>query len=63
MEGLLGVEPMTVSPTALDKRFRKLPVALFSPPLTQVQTQLAERPTETVLSESSVPGCCLAIPN
>ncbi len=27
MEGLLWVEPMPVSPTALDKRFRKLPVA------------------------------------
>lgn len=52
LEGLLWVPPLSVSNTALDKRLRKLPVALFTQLLTQVQTQLAERPQGTVLSES-----------
>ncbi|WP_416674255.1 IS4 family transposase [Egbenema bharatensis] len=52
LEGLLWVEPLLVSHPALDKRFRKLPVALFSQLLTQVQVHLVERPTGTVLSES-----------
>jgi hypothetical protein len=52
LEGLLWVEPLLVSHPALDKRFRKLPVTLFSQLLTQVQAHLAERPTGTVLSES-----------
>ncbi|MBE9155850.1 IS4 family transposase [Nodosilinea sp. LEGE 06152] len=51
MEGLLWVEPMALSRTALDKRFRSLPVSLLSQLLTQVQAQLATRPTGTVLSE------------
>ena len=51
MEGLLWVEPIAVSRTALDKRFCKLPVSLLSQLLTQVQLQLTHRPTGTVLSE------------
>jgi len=51
MEGLMWVEPLKVSDSGLDKRFRKLPVALFTQLLSQVQQQLATRPSGAGLSE------------
>lgn len=52
LEGLLWLQPMSVSETAVGKRFRKLPVELFTTLLTQVQAQLSERPSGACLSES-----------
>lgn len=52
LEGLLWLKPMSVSETAVGKRFRKLPVELFTTLLRQVQAQLSERPSGACLSES-----------
>ena len=51
LEGLLWVEPLLVSNSGLDKRFCKIPAALFTQLLSQVQQQLATRPSGAELSE------------
>jgi len=51
LEGMLWVDALQVSQAALDKRFRKLPVSVFTQLLSQVQRRLSERPTGAMVSE------------